>query len=171
MIDRENLQNISQRDVVLCSGAGFEQVRTPETVEEDIARAIRIAVLERKPVVLNVPADFQWREVEEQPAVKPRSVSPQTVRPDPAALDVAAGLVASAARPIVVAGSGASRPDARAALLRLARRIGAPVATSLAARISSAVSPTISASSAPSPTKSDWTSSAGLTPSSRSVPR
>ncbi len=131
VIDRENLQNISQRDVVLCSGAGFEQVRTPETVEEDIARAIRIAVLERKPVVLNVPADFQWREVEEQPAVKPRSVSPQTVRPDPAALDIAAGLVASAARPIVVAGWGASRPDARAALLRLARRIGAPVATSL----------------------------------------
>ena len=67
VVDRENLQNISQRDVVMPTGAGFEQVRAPETVAEDLARAIRRAVLERRPVVLNVPVEFQWQQVEYSP--------------------------------------------------------------------------------------------------------
>ena len=58
--DRENFQNISQRDVVMPTGAGFEQVRTPHTVAEDLTTAIRRALLERRPVVLNMPVDFQW---------------------------------------------------------------------------------------------------------------
>ncbi|MCU1364002.1 MAG: hypothetical protein JWM55_1830 [Acidimicrobiaceae bacterium] len=128
--DRENFQNISQRDVVLCSGAGFEQVRSPKTVLEDVATALRRAVLERRPVVLNVPVDFQWQEVEYQP-FPAKLIEAQAVVPDPAALDVAVGIIASARRPVVVAGRGAATPEARASLLKLAERIGAPVATTL----------------------------------------
>jgi acetolactate synthase I/II/III large subunit len=128
--DKTNLQNIPQREVVLASGAGFEQVRTPQTVAEDLATAIFRAHAESRPVVLNVPVDFQWEEIEYQP-VPPRLIDAQAVRPDPAALDAAVGIIASARRPVIVAGRGASTPQARAALLRLADRLGAPVATTL----------------------------------------
>ena len=42
--DSENFQNISQRDVVMPTGAGFEQVRAPGTLAEDLATAVRRAV-------------------------------------------------------------------------------------------------------------------------------
>lgn len=129
--DRENLQNIDQREVVTATGAGFEQVRTADTVAEDLARAVRTAELDHRPVVLNVPADFQWATVKEPVTPRPKFVAPQSVLADPAALDAAAGVIANSSRPIVVAGRGAAGPAARTALLRLAERIGAPVATTL----------------------------------------
>ncbi|TQC50790.1 thiamine pyrophosphate-binding protein [Rhodococcus sp. WS4] len=131
--DRENFQNISQRDIVVPTGAGFEQVRAPHTMADDLATAIRRAVLERRPVVLNVPVEFQWDEVPYSTASR-KWLAPQAVMPDPAMMDGAVGVVASAKRPIVLAGQGAATPEARAALLRLASRIGAPVATTLRAR-------------------------------------
>jgi thiamine pyrophosphate-dependent acetolactate synthase large subunit-like protein len=131
--DQENFQNIAQRDVVLPTGAGFEQVRAPETALDDLARAVGRALLERRPVVLNVPVEFQWAEVEHR-RVEPACTAPQSVAPDPAALDAAVGIVATARRPVVLAGRGAASPQARTALLRLAERIGAPVATTLRAK-------------------------------------
>jgi acetolactate synthase I/II/III large subunit len=128
VVDRDNFQSVAQREVVLAAGAGFEQVRSPQTVTEDVATAVRRAHLERRPMVLNVPIEFQWQEVEYQPTA-PRHVAAQAVRPDPTALDHGVGVIASARRPVVLAGRGAS--GAREALLRLAQRIGAPVATTL----------------------------------------
>jgi acetolactate synthase I/II/III large subunit len=131
--DAYNLQKIQQREVVHATGAGFEQVRTPQTVMEDVAVAVRRAMLERRPIVLNVPIEFQWEQVEYHRA-KPRFVKPQAIGPDPAALDEAVGIVAAASRPVVLAGRGATAPEARAALIRLAERIGAPLATTLRAK-------------------------------------
>ncbi len=132
--DRENLQNIAQRDVVLASGALFEQVRAPDTLEQDVARAFRTASVARMPVVLNIPVDFQWLDVPDQLPVATAAVQAQAVRPDVETLDAAAGVVASASRPLVLAGAGATSPSGRASLLRLAERVGAPVATSLGAK-------------------------------------
>lgn len=131
--DRENFQNVPQRDVVLPSGAGFEQVRAAETVAEDVAVAVRRALLERRPIVLNVPVEFQWEDVSYTPEPI-RWIEPQQVIPDPAALDSAVGIIAAARRPILLAGQGASSAEAREALLRLAGRVGAPVATTLRGR-------------------------------------
>jgi acetolactate synthase I/II/III large subunit len=128
--DPDNLQNIAQREVVLASGAGFEQTRAPHTFADDLSTAIRRAYVEARPVVLNVPIEFQWEQVDYQPAPV-RAVTPQQVVPDPAALDGAVGIIASARRPVVIAGRGATSDDSRAALLALAERIGAPVATTL----------------------------------------
>lgn len=131
--DRENLQNISQRDVILPAGAGFEQVRAPQTMAEDLATAVRRAVLERRPVVLNVPIEFQCEQVVYSPAPR-RWLPQQAVLPDPAAMAQAVGVLASARRPVILAGQGATTTAARAELLRLASRAGAPVATTLRAR-------------------------------------
>jgi acetolactate synthase-1/2/3 large subunit len=131
--DRDNLQKIDQRSVIAPTGAGFEQVRSPETLTEDFVMAFRRTELERRPIVLNVPADFQWMQTEFLPAT-PRPAVRQHVRPDRAAVDAALGVIASARRPLVLAGRGATSPEARDAVLRFARTIGAPVATTLQAR-------------------------------------
>jgi acetolactate synthase I/II/III large subunit len=133
VVDRDNLQKIDQRSVILPTGAAFEQVRSPETVPEDFVSAFRCAELERRPVVLNIPADFQWQDVELRSPQR-RPVVRQSVRPSEEALDAALGIIASSRRPIVLAGRGATSAAARAAVLGFARRIGAPVATTLQAR-------------------------------------
>jgi thiamine pyrophosphate-dependent acetolactate synthase large subunit-like protein len=128
--DRDNLQNIAQREIVFATGAGFEQLRAPETLAEDLSMAVRRAYLEGRPVVLDVPADFQWQEADYRPA-SARVIAQQAVRPDVASLDAALGVIAAARRPVVLAGRGAATKEARASLLRVAQRIGAPVATTL----------------------------------------
>ena len=128
--DQDNLQNIDQRQVVLATGAGFEQVRAPSTIGQDTAAACRRALAERRPVVLNVPADFMFKPgvCDERLTVAPATPA---AGPESAAMDRAVGIIASARRPIVLAGRGAIAPAARTALLALAARIGAPLATTL----------------------------------------
>jgi len=131
--DSGNLQNIDQRQLALAAEAGFEQVRSPETVCADTAAAFRRALTERRPVVLNVPAEFMFVPCERpEPAV----IQASRAAPGPADAEVddAAAVLAAGRRPIVLAGRGAIGPDARAALLALAARAGAPLATTLKAK-------------------------------------
>ncbi len=131
--DRDHFQNLPQRELVVATGAGFEQLRTPATMADDVATAFRRAVVERRPIALNVPADFQWLDVDYRP-VRFRVPDRRGVAPSSADLDDAIGIVAAAKRPIVLAGRGAAGPDAKQALLRLAARIDAPLATTLKAK-------------------------------------
>lgn len=127
---RQNLQDIDQHLVIEASGAGLHQVRSASTIVEDVAIAIRRALDERRPVVLNLPVEFEWETVPYESTVYPTYHQP--VSPNPDALDVAVGVLASAKRPLIVAGRGAL--DAREELLALAERLGAPVATTLLAK-------------------------------------
>jgi acetolactate synthase-1/2/3 large subunit len=131
--DRDGFQVIAQREVVAATGAGFEQLRAPDTVAQDVATAFRRAVLERRPIALNMPIEFQWLETDYKPLILQRADTSAIV-PESDDLDNAIGIIAAAKRPVIVAGKGANRPEARAALLRLAARIEAPVATTLKAK-------------------------------------
>jgi len=132
--DRHNLQFVDQPPFVLASGAGLVDVFDPATALDELDRAIRQAWVERRPVVLNVPSDvMDAYDID----YTPRKVTPpprQRVTPDPEAVDRALGVLASAQRPLVLAGWGAMLADARSELLTLAERIGAPVATTLKAK-------------------------------------
>lgn len=130
IVDSGNIQNIDQRQVVLAAGAGFEQLRSPATVSQDTAVACRRALAERRPVVLNVPADFMFSECDCDDQLTAAAPAPAP-GPAAAAVDEAVGVIASARRPIPLAGRGGIAPEARAALLALAERAGAPVATTL----------------------------------------
>lgn len=127
----ENLQNIDQREVVKITGAGFEQLRAPATAARDIARAFYRARVEKRPIVVNMPADFMWEEVRHEKVVFQVFDTPAQVT-EGDALDQAIGMIASARRPIVLAGGGAIH--AREALVRLADRLDAPLATTLKAK-------------------------------------
>jgi acetolactate synthase-1/2/3 large subunit len=128
--DREHNQNVAQREFVIAAGAGFEQVRSPRTAVEDVARAIRRALVERRPIALNVPAEFDWADVAYVPS-RVHVPDSRAVVAESEDLDNAVGIIAAAKRPVILAGRGAASPLAKAALLKLARRIEAPLATTL----------------------------------------
>ncbi len=126
-----HLQSTDQREVVKATGAGFEQMRAPETVAMDVARAFYRAQVERRPIVLNMPADFMWEEAEHTAKVLSVFSAPGGVA-EGDILDQAIGMIASARRPLILAGAGAV--SAREQLIRLADRLQAPLATTLKAK-------------------------------------
>jgi acetolactate synthase I/II/III large subunit len=132
--DLQHLQNIDQREVVASTGAEFIEMRSPETAISDLNRAFHMAAHRRCPVVFNMRVDLQWADL---------GAGADTVVPVPEvtlapasgeALEEAVGMLASARRPLILAGRGAASPEARAALLELAARIEAPLATTLKAQ-------------------------------------
>ncbi|MHA6325886.1 thiamine pyrophosphate-binding protein [Roseivivax sp. CAU 1753] len=126
-----HLQSIDQRELVKVTGAGFEQLRSPATVGKDVARAFYRAQVERRPIVLNMPADFMWQESNDEGHVLDVFTAPGGVAQGDI-LDNAIGMIASARRPLILAGGGAVR--ARDRLIRLADRLEAPLATTLKAK-------------------------------------
>lgn len=121
-------QNIDQREVVKATGAGFEQVKAPATAARDVATAFYRARKERRPVVLNIPSDFMWAEVEHSPVVFDLPEIESTVTEGPVH-EAAIGMIASAKRPLILAGAGAI--GAKDKLIALAERLEAPLATTL----------------------------------------
>lgn len=126
-----HLQSIDQREFVKVTGAGFVQLRTPATVAEDVAQAFYQAQVERRPIVLNMPADFMWQETEYAAQVLDVFTTPGGVA-EGETLDNAIGMIASARRPLILAGGGAIH--AHDQLVRLADRLEAPLATTLRAK-------------------------------------
>ncbi|MGH1414044.1 MAG: thiamine pyrophosphate-binding protein [Pelagimonas sp.] len=126
-----HLQSIDQRELVKTTGAGFEQVRAPETAGMDIERAFYRAQVERRPIVVNMPADFMWQETEHETRVLDVFTAPGGVAQGDI-LDEAIGMIASARRPLILAGAGAV--GARDQLIKLADRLEAPLATTLKAK-------------------------------------
>lgn len=126
-----HLQSIDQREFVKSTGAGFEQLRRPDTASADFARAYYRAQVERRPIVLNMPADFMWEEISHSRHTLDVFTAPGGVA-EGGILDEAIGMIASARAPIILAGAGAI--DARDALIRLADRLEAPLATTLKAK-------------------------------------
>jgi len=130
---KTHLQRLEQRELVLATGAGFEHARNPESVIADMHAAFRRAHTERRPVVFNLPTEWQWRETAyARTLLKLRSR--HGVVSDSQDLEDAVGIIAGAKRPIILAGRGATMPQARDAILALARRLGAPVMTTLMAK-------------------------------------
>lgn len=106
-----------------------EAVANAADIPEAVARAWDVAATAPfGPVWVRVP-----EEVLSEPAAAPRVGAivscPQPVVPEPRAVESAARLLDEAKRPVVVAGGGVVLGDARAELLALAEKLGAPVVT------------------------------------------
>ena len=109
------------------------RVETTAALPATLTRAFDQARTERAPVVVVLP-----EEVLEGPApdraYHPTARPQQRVRPDVARLEEAAALVDDATHPVVLAGGGATRSDAGAAVGAFATHVGAPIATTYFAR-------------------------------------
>jgi thiamine pyrophosphate-dependent acetolactate synthase large subunit-like protein len=125
--------HIDQPGLAASVGAASDRVKSPATAADDAQRAYQRAVIERRPVLLNVPIDIQ-----PQPpaALAPtRLPLPAFPTPDPSAqsVTVVADLLEGAERPLILAGRGAVLADAREELERLGAITGALLATSATA--------------------------------------
>jgi acetolactate synthase-1/2/3 large subunit len=135
-----HLQFIDIRGVIAPTGAGYERVYQSADVVAAVGRALRRIDAERRPIVLDVPFDLLLQGTPGASADSIRSSriaglpAPTDAIPDPATLDQALGLLASARRPVIVAGRGAVQADAREPLVRLAHAAGASLSTSLLAK-------------------------------------
>jgi thiamine pyrophosphate-dependent acetolactate synthase large subunit-like protein len=124
--------DIDQDALARMCGAGAERIRSRETARRDVLRAVRRSMFERRPVVLSMPIDLQAR-----PAPPSRAGAlglPIPAEASGEAIEEVATLIASASRPVVLAGRGAIIADASAALEALADRAGALLATTAVAK-------------------------------------
>lgn len=115
---------VDQPGLVERAGAVAEQVYRPETVLEDTTRAYRRAVVECRPVVLNMPLDVQDALVPARRAAFPGGSGLVPAPSRESVVEVAA-LLSSAERPLLIAGRGATSAGARAELLELGDEVGA----------------------------------------------
>ncbi len=114
-------------------GAAAERIHSGASAADDVARAVRRAQVERRPVLLSMPLDVQAQQVPAAPAAQLASAAtppPHTPAPSPAAIAEVAALIAAAHRPVIIAGRGAVLADAREPLEALGDALGAPLATS-----------------------------------------
>ncbi|MFL5561421.1 MAG: biosynthetic-type acetolactate synthase large subunit [Gemmatimonadaceae bacterium] len=110
-------------------------VRDPRDLPRVIAEAFHIASTGRPgPVLVDVTKDAQQASVVPDWDVEidlPGYVDYRTVGPDPSAIASAAQLLASAKRPLILAGNGVIQSGATVELLALAELTGVPVITTL----------------------------------------
>jgi len=123
------------RPAVKWGGPIFEWSRIPEV--------LRLAFREMwngrpGPVHIELPAPVLYETGEAQTAavIPPSAYRVSGPQPSEAQLDEAAALLAGAQRPVVIAGTGVDRADARAAVLEIAERLECPAIPSMAGRAS-----------------------------------
>jgi thiamine pyrophosphate-dependent acetolactate synthase large subunit-like protein len=118
---------IDQAAMVEAVGATAERVYGAATALQDVRRALRRAVVERRTVVLMLPLDVQAGACEWTDG---RFTRPGDITPAPESVAALADLLQGAARAVLLAGRGAVLAGAGAALERLGDRTGALLATS-----------------------------------------
>ena len=131
-------QYLNQDKFVSASEAGYIEVMTPGFAENAVRQAFYRARLESRPIVLCIPHDVQDQECDSdgddyQPSAT-MFAGQQRIRPDLERLNEAVKIIAASKKPVVVIGRGAMEAQARQAADRLAKRIGALIATSVIAK-------------------------------------
>ena len=136
--NEEAVQHLNQDQLVTATGAGYIEVLNPSYAENAVRDAFYRARREMRPIVLCCPIDLQQKEcgADGTDYVPSSELFPrqQAIRPDVERLREAAGIVKQSKKPVIVLGRGAMTDAAKAAANRLAKRIGALVATTLVGR-------------------------------------
>lgn len=126
-------QMIDPSSVASTAGAGYSTVHSGDTLVRDLNRVFQHTVAEGRPFVLNLPERLMNQDAPEELAVTLPVTAPP-LQPAVDALDGALGLMASAKRPVVLAGRGAVIANARESLVGLADLLGAALATTMQAK-------------------------------------
>jgi acetolactate synthase I/II/III large subunit len=122
---------VDQAALATAVGAVAMTVHSGQSAVDDVLAAVRTSIVDRRTVVLNLPLDVQ---AEDAPApshvdiVRPGAPA----APDPDGVAALAELIGRAERPVFLAGRGGR--NARDALVALADRAGALLATSAVAK-------------------------------------
>lgn len=134
---RHQALSTDQRGFALATAGAIRDVRSAGTATEDVRSAFRHVRTGAGPIVLNVPTDVQEAEAPPESPDRPSTADlpgPGVVDPCPEAVGRALAAIEGAHRPVILAGRGAVRSGARAELVALSHRLGAPLCTSLLAQ-------------------------------------
>jgi thiamine pyrophosphate-dependent acetolactate synthase large subunit-like protein len=134
--DQEYNQRFDQARFAAACETGFVRLTSAEVTDDVVRQAFYLAKTESRPVMLSCPLDIQQQNFEADESYKPSAtlLPSVTVAPNAAAIAQAADLIAESKMPVVLVGRGAIWSGAGEAVLGLAERIGAVVATSLMAK-------------------------------------
>ncbi len=133
-------QEARQLEILRPAAKELIRVESGARIPELVRRAFAVATSGRPgPVVLSVPEDVAHGQLDYDPAqlwADPSSVEVpcRRTRPDPADVERAAGMLAAAKRPVVLAGGGLHLSGAYAALEALVDDCGLPVAHTLSGK-------------------------------------
>jgi acetolactate synthase I/II/III large subunit len=122
---------IEQAEMVRAVGAVSERLHTPDSAREDALRAVTRALRDRQTVVLSMPLDVQHAMLTTNLPPLELPTAPGRLHPDPRAVERLAAALMRAQRPLILGGRGAVLSGAEPALLALADRLGALLATSV----------------------------------------
>jgi thiamine pyrophosphate-dependent acetolactate synthase large subunit-like protein len=123
---------IDDSSLAAAAGALHRRIGNAETAVDDLIDAAQAAVSERRTVLVSLPLDVQAAECP-APGQVAALKRPEPRRPPAAEVASLASLLASAKKPLLIAGRGAVLADARAPLERLAEQTGSLLATSAVA--------------------------------------
>jgi len=98
---------VDQAEMVRSVGAVSERIHTPASAREDTLRAVVRALRDRQTVVLSLPTDVQDAPFAGKVAPLALPPAPGPMHPDPESVCRLAEALASAERPLVLAGRGA----------------------------------------------------------------
>jgi acetolactate synthase I/II/III large subunit len=129
-------QRLDQGRFAAACETGFVRLNSPESADDVVRKAFYLARLESRPIMLSAPMDLQQKSWDDDEPYQPSStiLPKRAAGPDAASLERALEIISSAKRPVIVAGRGARWSGAGDAILRLAERTGALIATSLMAK-------------------------------------
>src|SRR5690606_37772285 len=125
---------VDQSALALAVGAVAERIQSPQSAVTDTARARQRAIIERRTVVLNLPLEVQAASYPGDVTVVPPLLDVAAPRPAHESVVALADVLATARRPVFIAGRGARLAAARGALEELAAVCGALLATSAVAK-------------------------------------
>jgi acetolactate synthase-1/2/3 large subunit len=131
--ETSHVQRIDQRALARVVGADYVRVRSPQSLLADFSLAFRRAASLQLPVVIEMPYDWMDQEAEGQEPTLGQISNPR-VRPDKIALDSFVDALRQASHPLLIGGRGVVRAGAQEGLVKLARSLGAPGATTLQAK-------------------------------------
>ena len=128
------MQDFDQRRFADACEVGFQDLRSPASLADDILSAFHQARARRMPVLLNAPLDVQAVQLAEGWRYEPATPHAAPREPGEAAVRRIVEILNKAQRPIILAGRGALRAGAGPELRRLGERIGALLGTTLLAK-------------------------------------
>lgn len=130
-------QAIDQQPLAAACGAHYISGHNPERMHQYVQEAFHTAQQRRIPVVLGIPYDIQKLPMPDIGPYKPSSSVLPTfapIPPDAGQIGRLADKLAAAKVPIIIAGRGVLRADARAEVEDLADETGAMLSTTLLGR-------------------------------------
>ncbi len=124
---------VDQDALARAVGAVPARITSAETAVDEAVQAVATALHGRRTVVLNLPLEVQALEAPEG-GIPALPEAPERLRPSDAGVTRLVEALTVAQRPVFVAGRGARSLQARDALVELAERCGALLATSAVAK-------------------------------------